>query len=240
MASPTTEGNVRVNQGSGSSVNGAITTTGAADLIYVIVCTVNTASNITVTSVTATGLTFTRRDQLIDASAGKTVIEIWTAPASSALSAVTITANLSGTAERTIFDAFGVKDLWSTVDAFDGSYASDTTSAVAPATIAVTTSQAHDLLLYIAGGRGLNLNSTPPSGPSAGAWGSVSGGNNSTGPSSITQSLWIYTKSVSATQSGNITTNTAGTTPFIIVSAFTGDAKTALVLQTFVSCVVCS
>jgi hypothetical protein len=105
---PAIDGFVSGNNGSGgsSSASANLTTTQTTDLIVVTI--VSTIAS-TPTSVTATGLTFTSRFSGISGGADHCNVFIYTAPASSALVAKTITVNFP-TSGDIIFTAFGINN----------------------------------------------------------------------------------------------------------------------------------
>src|SRR5579885_3502722 len=156
--SPTLDGSVQfqANVG-GSSANGALTTTKTNDVICV-VATPSKASgtNPVVSSVTATGLTFTKRTSL---TSGNGDVELWTAVAASALSAVTITVNFSLSTDGAVVWAFGLNGL-NTGTIFDAN-ASVPAISGSGTTATISTNTADDVIVVAYGTQGT------PSAPSS-------------------------------------------------------------------------
>ena len=95
------DGSAHINSSNSASLGVALTTSNSNDII----CVVATVNGAPVTSVTASGLTFTKR-----ANAGTTSafqIELWTAVATSPLTALTITTTQTSSAFITV-DVFGI------------------------------------------------------------------------------------------------------------------------------------
>jgi hypothetical protein len=114
--------------GFGGSATGSVTLTTslAQDLIVVLIAAeVFSSPHQTVSSVTATGLTFTKRSSVYqDNSSGKygttwNTLEVWSAAATGALSSVSITVTMSAAIDCGMIQAFGVNydgtllPLWS-------------------------------------------------------------------------------------------------------------------------------
>lgn len=100
----------------GTSANSfSLTTTQLMDVIVVVVsCEVTTAPHATVLSVTATGLTFTKRSSVYQDNSSGTygttwnTLEVWSAPAALPLTAALITVTVSSTIDCGMIGAFGV------------------------------------------------------------------------------------------------------------------------------------
>src|SRR5579885_845742 len=156
--SPTLDGSVQFQANVGvSSANGALTTTKTNDVICV-VATPSKASgtNPVVSSVTATGLTFTKRTSL---TSGNGDVELWTAVAASALSAVTITVNFSLSTDGAVVWAFGLNGL-NTGTIFDAN-ASVPAISGSGTTATISTNTADDVIVVAYGTQGT------PSAPSS-------------------------------------------------------------------------
>src|SRR5579884_3280886 len=156
--SPTLDGSVQFQANVGvSSANGALTTTKTNDVICV-VATPSKASgtNPVVSSVTATGLTFTKRTSL---TSGNGDVELWTAVAASALSAVTITVNFSLSTDGAVVWAFGLNGL-NTGTIFDAN-ASVPAISESGTTATISTNTADDVIVVAYGTQGT------PSAPSS-------------------------------------------------------------------------
>jgi hypothetical protein len=157
--------------GAGGTQSVTLTTPTAGDLIVVVVGIASGNSGSypanpgTVTSVTASGLTFTKRGsgsgakQMGPTGGGIDLlgsITVFTATAASALTALSITANITagpGTTNETAVIAFGLSGVSAT--AFDANaslptVASSTTAADLPSVAGVSTTTANDFLFGVA------------------------------------------------------------------------------------------
>lgn len=137
-----------------------LTTSLAQDLIVVVVaCEDFASSHATVSSVTATGLTFTKRSSVyqdnvagVYASTWNT-LEVWSAPASAAQSAKVITVTVSKSIDCGVLAAFGVNydgvslPIWSANASLPNTTSSSGTSAP---TIGSNSTDAASLLLGFA------------------------------------------------------------------------------------------
>lgn len=109
---------------SGSSGTVTLTTTNGNDAIVVLIGfeSYGTGVQRTVSSVTASGLTFTQRMQKLTASGDSVYfqsMECWWAPASAALSSKVITVTLSGSTDNTAVIAFGVNGAYDYTNPWD-------------------------------------------------------------------------------------------------------------------------
>lgn len=224
--------NVQVGAVSSKTIN--VTTTAAAGLLLIAAFNENAAAAITVSNVTAAGLTFTKRKSLTDtnASCNNGTIDVWGAAWSGgALSALTVTVTLSGTTNALTVMAIPITGCNSNTNPWDSNaglpYLATTAAASAPPTMSVTTTQNNDLLLGFAvctGGAGHTLNA--PTGWTIPANGD--GSNPNGGP-------WLdfgfYYLSVSAAQSAasiQIPNSSNGTDGYAcIIDAVTANAASS-------------
>ena len=111
-----------------------------------------------ITSVTGGGLTFTQR--LISNGSTDASLEMWTAPAASALSGVTLTVNYDATTNAIVLVAFGVNGSigWDSNAGLPKT--ASTNSTPWTPSWQLTTDQSDDFIIYAAGG-GTTLGSTP-------------------------------------------------------------------------------
>lgn len=142
-----------------SVVSGTLTTVNTNDIIVALAFNSNAPNAIlrTVSSVTATGLSFTKRSAIAN-STGFFDLEVWWAPATSTFSG-TITANWSGVVDDTTINVFGVSGAntstpWDANASLPKTLSSPTGSAAAPSVTGVSTSNANDMLLGFVGGGG--------------------------------------------------------------------------------------
>ncbi len=149
-----------------SSGTVTLTTTTANDVIVVLATNEDATNSAirTVSSVTATGLTFTKRSSLSLGSPTYQDTEVWWAIASSALSAKVITVTLSGSTDDAALVAFGVSGA-NTASPWDPNVALPATATGNPATTptvsGVSTSNANDMILGFQGnGNGAAVTST--------------------------------------------------------------------------------
>lgn len=149
---------------SGTTITATLTTTNTNDVIVAVVGTVGNVT-ITVTSISATGVTWngSARKTLAFSSHGD--LEIWYGTAAANLSAVTITVNLSGsTLSAGNVNVFGVSgaNTGSISDANASLPATGTgASGTAPTVTGVSTSNANDMII---GGCGIAGNTTETAG----------------------------------------------------------------------------
>jgi len=126
-----------------------LTTTNANDIIIVQAVGVNASSAITVSSVTASGLTFSKRKSLVFNT--NDTLEVWYATASSVLSSTVITVNWSSSvtaANVASVCAFGVSGVASSIwDTNVSLPATNTGSNSIPTVTGVSTSTASTMLL---------------------------------------------------------------------------------------------
>lgn len=136
----------------------ALSTSNPDDIILAFVVTVRAFfTPATVNSITGGGLTFTKRTA-IGGNSGSTnySLEIWAAPAASALSAATLQANLSAASEGLLaFVAFSGGNTSSIWDANGSLPASAGPMTSAPSVSGVSTSNANDVIIAAAAGIGM-------------------------------------------------------------------------------------
>jgi hypothetical protein len=187
MASPTLDGSVQGNVGSGTTCSVSLTTSNPNDFICVAVL----CNGGPVVSVTATGLTFTRRAQNVGTA---TNVELWYAQSASALSAKSITVTQTSSGFMTV-TAFGVSGAtgWDN-NANLPSVIGDGSGNATTARASLTTSKADDFLIGI---YRMHTTSTPTAGS---GWTAIAGAN----------FQLVEYKSVSATQSATDATLTTG------------------------------
>jgi hypothetical protein len=213
--SPSIDGSAAIRT-SGSSTNVNLTTTVSGDLICVVVTTLG--ASVTVSSVTATGLTFTKVQSIVQNSSGTfNMLDLWTAVASGTLSSKTITVTLSASVFNLSMSAFGVTGLFSTSTPYDPNVLTPLTTAANPITaLSITTTNADDLLLYLATAQSANGNGGAPTGFTQFA---------SEGGTGFVDILCNY-KSVSATQSGtSVVTSSTPSAGCAMLTAFTADTS---------------
>lgn len=142
------------------------TTVGNVIIIAVVQCGNNTSSPPTVTSVTASGLTFALRGALTGgAGVNTTRTEVWWALASSTFSGA-ITANYSGNSQESFINVFGYSAA-NTTSPFDPNGALPVLAAFNSAAPSgtFTTTNAHDYLLnYVQGPGNFPAFNNPPTG----------------------------------------------------------------------------
>jgi hypothetical protein len=149
------DGSASVNNWSGSSTKTiTLTTANANDLIVVVIATEKSTSTIiTVSSVTAAGLTFTRRSAVAaaDTTIARPNLETWTAPAATAQVALAILVTTSANVDDGCIVAFGVSGAFSIASPWDSNVAlpatidRSATTTNAPS-VTVSTSQANDFI----------------------------------------------------------------------------------------------
>jgi hypothetical protein len=155
MAAPTLDGTASGQATNLTSYTITLTTTQANDIICVLIYSEGATTNPapTITSVTASGLTFVRRAQ---SPGSHTALELWWAVASSALSSAVITINLSGTYDDSAAIAFGVNGCnlsspWDSNAGLPMLWTDTSAGAMTPGVSSVNTSQANDFLIFACG-----------------------------------------------------------------------------------------
>lgn len=128
-----------------------LTTSDSNDVICVVVAS-DTASAQLLTSVTATGLTFTRRSSESVRNSGNSIfvnIELWTAPSASPLSSKVITATYGSAIDDAVILAFGVNGAISISSPWDSNinFPTEASSTTIVPTVTVNTSQANDFII---------------------------------------------------------------------------------------------
>ena len=204
----TIDGTPATNNTWSGSASGTITssTTGSVGTYVVVVYNESTVTpSLTLSSVTASGLTFTKRIQIANTGAGEVGtswndLEIWTAPYSSALASKVITMALSASTDDACVVGFGVSG-GNTATPWDSSTPGQNTSTTPVNTLSVaqSTSNTNDMLL-LAGG--LQAQGNPIVSGNFGSTSATSiilSGANSGGTNAC--SLGVQYLNVSATQS---------------------------------------
>lgn len=221
MASPAIDGHAKNNTWAHLSTTGNVTlTTTLAGMLLLIVTIENTASAISVLTVTSTsGLTWTRRTTQTSA-ANHVVTEEWTAPSAGAKTSEVIAVTLSAAPDSVVLVAAGVSGVFSTATPFDTNVSLPAFAQAVSAMPAVSysTTQLDDLLIGT-----LGTNNSVGAGTPVG-WTLVDGGVNSNAGGSRFCACFLHIKSVSAaqtTQTYQPTTN--GLNNISIVDAFTSD-----------------
>ena len=163
-SSLTLDGTVSGAIGTGNTSHSvSLTTTEADDLIVVIVGwtghSLSPGTN-SVSSVTASGLTFTRRAQLRDRTGGSYDgnIEIWTAPASLALTSESIAVTMASSVDEGVIGAFGVNGTTIT-DPFDSNVSLPATSSTD--IVSVSTSDSDTFIIFASVKNNISLETTP-------------------------------------------------------------------------------
>lgn len=128
-----------------SSVTLTLTTSSANDVIEVGAEANATSGTITISSVTATGLTFTQRSHV--SPLANQIVDVWYAKASSALSSVAITVNFSQSTNFYVATAFGISGA-NTASPFDTN-ASVPVANTAAADPTISTSNANDFIFGV-------------------------------------------------------------------------------------------
>jgi hypothetical protein len=154
-----------------SSLSVSLTTTNTNDLIFVAVA----CNGGPVVSVTATGLTFTRRARNINGSVN---VELWSAPSTAALTSKSITITQTSSAFLSVH-AFGISN-GGALPAFDGNGAlpnlvqdgSGGSGGATSTRASITTTQSNDLLLSVY----RFLSTSAPTNPGTG-WTQISSAN---------------------------------------------------------------
>jgi hypothetical protein len=146
---------------------GTLTTTSGTGLIIVADISHGppvTTHVLSVTSVTGSALTFSKRGPTFSFGSSSAV-ERWWAPATASFTGViglTWSTSLSANA---VLSAFGVAGVFNTASPWDTNvglpYANSSASAIQPTVTGINTSQANDLLLAVEGGVGNTLGGTP-------------------------------------------------------------------------------
>jgi hypothetical protein len=205
-----------------------LSTTQSPDTVIVIVSYGNTSGSPTVSSITSSHLTFSKRGAVTNPTSGAhgATIELWAASASSTLSAEVITVNWSSNIDAASVVAQAVTGLFSTTNPYDNhaglpASAFNTTS-VTPPVVTFSTAQSDDLLWYFA----LSTNGNAQGGFTPSGWTSLVAVNN---PSGINYAyLGVWYQSVSVPQSGATVVNTepSGDVSYTgLVDALTADSN---------------
>lgn len=212
----------------GSATSGTVTLTTGQSADTIIVCVFSedasgSAGRRTVTSVTATGLTFTHRATATGDGAFSSMAELWSARAAAPLSGVVITVNLSGNADGCVIVAAGVNGVFASqnYDSNASLPATANAAAASPSATPVSTTNKHDMLLAFMGA--VN-NTLADLGSAPSGYSTIIGASKGTGAFPVEAALAVQV--VSATQSN--TTVTWGTivTPahtVMIVDALTAN-----------------
>lgn len=148
---------------SSTSVSATLTTTNTNDEIIAAVWYYSTRESIT--GVTATGLSFTKRSHSSVSAAG--VMEIWGAPSTGTLTGVTITVNFSASVFDSALVVFGVSGTYlsspwdsnASVPANNGNYGSWT-----PSFSGITASQTNSFAIFAVGATNASIPDTIPAG----------------------------------------------------------------------------
>lgn len=227
---------------SGWFTNGAISTTNSGTVtfsttstncvIYVAIGAEQTSAP-SVSTVTATGLTFTKRSSVVTiASGGRTSdVEVWTAPASAAQSSVVITVTWAANVDDACVAVAGIKNCASISSPFDsnGGLPNPQAFNTATETVALSTSQADDFIMAAIGGLQSSIGSL------VGFTAQVVSVNNTGGVAAFR--LSVFTASVSSTQSGATfgMTGDSVSPRGMIFDAFTADSagNTGTISQAF-------
>jgi hypothetical protein len=192
-----------------------------------------TAGTPSISSVTSTHLTFTKRSSVVNTTSGahRTTVEVWEAPSSGALTTEVITVNYSAAVDNTCIAGLGIKDVFSTASPFDSNGAVPATafnsSSTSPPALTLSTSQANDLLLFaVSTSTGTGTTNTGPLG-----WSRVTDLADPSG--TFFNNGTVFFKNVHGTQSAvTVTPNSAAAADVSytdMVDAFTADA--AIVFQ---------
>jgi hypothetical protein len=134
---------VHSNTISGSSANAGPFTTSVATQVF-IANTIN-GSNVTISSITGGGLTWTLRKR--SNTGTNTYIELWSAQASSAISAVTFTINYSGSITFSTVDIFAFSGADTSGTPFDTNVSVPSAKDGGPDPILVSTDNANDVVI---------------------------------------------------------------------------------------------
>jgi hypothetical protein len=201
---PTLDGTANGLIVSANSGSVSLTTADSSDEIIVCVFVGTTNSTVpSVTGVTGSGLTFTKRNAFNGTDPGNAThrigVEIWYASAASPLSSETIAVALSTTVDSGFIVAFGVNGASGGFDSSVTLPAEGTTS-----TLSLTTADAYDFVLYMsASSQGSNQEQNAPSGYSTIYQGGNTGGLDNRG-------FGVYYQQYSTTQSGTVVGGSGG------------------------------
>lgn len=200
----------------------------ANDFIFATIATDDTN---TVSSVTATGLTFSRRGggQSLQVPTGQdATMSVWGATASAPMTGFAATANLSGSAD-------GVCAIWAIIRGTPSSASYDPnaslpaiTTGTLPATVVYSTTNADDLIFFVTVGNNALWMQPPPLLVTPSSWTWVDG---ITGGLFGEVTMGLYMHSVSSPQSFATADQVSGPGPFVngtvfYVDALTGDGVT--------------
>jgi hypothetical protein len=212
-----------------SSATVTLTTANANDVIVVLVAYEQTVAR-TVSSVTATGLTFTKRTAVASHFTGAAFsgMDIWWAPSVGALTAKVITVTMSGAIDNATIQAFGVTGAfninspWDSNIALPASVTSNSSGNVAGPNFSTT--QANTFVV----GCGMTAE---PHNPTSAAWTAIGSVSNNGG------SLWCYSGAFyhvySSPQSGvasDVAINPFGQSAVLLVDAITADSTASAAL----------
>lgn len=203
-----------------------LTTTAAGEIVALIMSESNSSGGVTstVSSVTATGLTFTRRGGYTghgsSGSGTQINIEEWAAPSSGAVSAKAITVTLNGAGGSCDAAAVLVMGIAGTTGPFDADGSVPATAANDNVT-GITTDSTHDLLVWLSGSVSNGGYSGLPSGFSELAAVGQAAGFTGTG-------FRVGIKRINATlASATISAGSAGTNVANLVDALTAGGSAA-------------
>ena len=156
-AAPTLDGHATGQFSSTNSGTVTLTTSNTNDIIVVLICNgTTTSSTVAVSSVTASGLSFTNRSQTLDTIRGTGYgYEVWWALASGALISKVITVTLASSIDDAALMAFGVNGAntsapWDTNGSLTAVTTNPSGSAGLPLAPTFSTSQADDFI-FVAG-----------------------------------------------------------------------------------------
>lgn len=212
----------------GSTTNGSLTTTTASDLVVVCAFNESNSTNVrTVSTVTSTHLSFTKRTGITQVNAGTngTDLECWTAVAASALTTEAINVTLSGTTDDACVAGYALKGLFNSASPWDTNASLPGTEAVPASTdgqITISTTEAHDMLIAV-WGIASNAAFTTGGNSGADAFSTVASISNTGG--ALSCAIFAQNFSKTATVSGYVVKgHTGSATPYLgIVDAATAD-----------------
>lgn len=202
---PGLDGEIHADGTAGTLVVNGLDTAGTADIICVVAAWNHDGTSLS-SIVSTSGLTFTQRASQVrtNISGHRLRVEVWTAPVSSALTNEDFTITLSNGApsdfKAVIFGIYG-GDVSNPVDVNADSVRTNSGDRTAPGITAFSTTNADDLLVFVAasdsdGSSGLVANTAPA------GWTLLNYQGNATNDNAAnTVNLAVSTKLVSATQS---------------------------------------
>lgn len=225
MASPTIDGHAAAagSQGAGVTFPITLTTTKANDIIVVCLYTEDGVgtNDLFVTAVVGGGLTWQQRVNQVNTTGNHSNIGVWWALAPTALSAVTITVTLSGATDDYVIVAFGVNGCnlnspWDT----NVSIPTGVGGNAATYSRTINTTQANDFIVAMAG----HVANAIPSAPA----GFTLIDSASTNAAALDAGMGVWSKSVTATQTGLVVqSSTSGGGSILVVDSLTADGGTA-------------